>query len=381
MAAAVAEGLLPAPAEACGATLGVEEEYHVVDAETLALRDDEGLNAAALAGRLGDHLSAEIATTQLEVATGVCRSLAEVRAELVAARREAAAAAGAVGAAVLAAATHPFARWDEQRLTCRPRYLDMLERWGVLALQQVICGCHVHVGVPDLDTAVAVMDRARPHLPVLLALTGSSPFHEGTDTGYDSYRTQWWARWPVTGAPEPLGDGAGYLTVVEALRAAGVIDDPTHLYWDLRPSPRYPTLEFRVADVCTSLDDAVLHAALARSLTRVLAARARAGEPVPRLRPEVLRAARWRAARHGLSGQLLDPVRRELVDAPVAVHRLLEDLREDLVDHGEWTEVSELVRRVLARGTSASRQRAVLHRTGDPVQVAGMLVEQTRAVG
>ncbi len=357
-----------------GATLGVEEEFHVARAGDLRLHDDPVLNRAALAGRLGERVSAEIATTQLETATAVCTTLDEVRAELLAARAQASAAAASAGAVLLAASTHPLGCWHEQRLTSRPRYLELLEKWGLLALQQVICGCHVHVGVPDLEVAVAVMDRVRPHLPLLLALTGSSAFHEGSDTGYDSYRTQWFARWPITGPPEEMGSAEQYLTVVQALRTAGVVEDSSNLYWDVRPSLKYPTLEFRVADVCTDVDDAVLHAALVRSLTRVLAGRARAGWPVPPVRPEVLRAARWRAARFGLGGDLLDPVTLDLVPAPEAARRLLAELEGDLREHGEHGTVRDLLESLLARGTSATRQRAVLHRTGDLHRVAEWLV-------
>ncbi|SDQ04013.1 glutamate--cysteine ligase [Quadrisphaera sp. DSM 44207] len=364
--------------EPVGATIGVEQELHVVDAHTYAALDDDALSSAVLHGEAGRHVHAEIATTQVEAATGVCRTLEELRSSLAAARAEAAAAAATVGGAVLAASTHPFAGWADQRLTSGPRYLTLYERWGVLALQQVICSCHVHVAVPDLDTAVTVMDHVRPYLPLVLALTGSSPFHEGTDTGYDSYRTQWFDRWPITGPPEPLGDAGSYLGLVYGLKAAGVIDDASNLYWDVRPSSRYPTLEFRVADVATDLDDSLLHAALVRSLTRVLDARDRTGRPAPEVRPELLRAARWRAARYGIQGQLFDPVRLELVDAPVAVRRLLEELRDDLTEHGEWDEVSALTEQLLARGTSAQRQRAVLHRTGDLRSVAEMLVRESQ---
>ncbi|GAB7189777.1 glutamate--cysteine ligase [Kineococcus sp. NUM-3379] len=358
---------------AVGATVGVEEEYHVVDATTFTLLDSDRLNSAAVHGLLGDRVEAEIATTQLEVATPVCRSLADVRRELATARSVAVGAAATAGATVLAVATHPFASWQEQRLTSRPRYLALLERWGVLALQQVFCGCHVHVGVPDLDTAVAVMDRVTPYLHVVLALTGSSPFHEGVDTGYDSFRSQAWGRWPIAGYPEPFGDAATYRRVVEGLTAAGAVEDSSYLYWDVRPSLRYPTLEYRIGDVCTSLDDAVLHAALVRSLTRVLAARAAAGDPAPVVRPELLRAARWRAARSGVSGELFDPLTHEVVGAREAVARLLGELRADLTAHGEWDEVHALTTQVLARGTSATRQRMLLHRTGDPREVARML--------
>jgi carboxylate-amine ligase len=252
----------------------------------------------------------------------------------------------------------------------------MVQRWAVLATQQDIAGCHVHVGVPDLETAVAVMDRARPYLSLLLAMTGSSPFHDALDTGYDSYRTQWWSRWPITGAPGYFGSAERFSEVVDGLVASGVIGDGSHLYWDLRPSWHLPTIEFRLADVCTTLDDAVLHAGVVRSLVRVLAGRAERGEPCPQPRPELLRAARWRAARHGLDGELFDPVQETLVDARVAVRRLLAELEGDLRAHGEWEEVGELVQGLLARGTSAARQRRTWLRTGDLRAVAESVVQE-----
>lgn len=362
-----------------GETLGVEEEYHLVDAATFEISDQEALNDAALEGDLGSRVEAEISTTQLEIATLTCCTLEEVREDLLSARRQAATAAQRYGAHILAASTHPAASWQEQRLTSKPRYLELVERFGALALQQVICGCHVHVAVPDVDTAVGIMDHARPHLPVLLALTGSSPFHEGTDTGYDSYRTEWFSRWPIAGPADALGDADGYRRLVDELTQTGVIDDSSHLYWDLRPSARYPTLEFRVADVCTEVDDAVLHAALVRALCRVLARRVAAGEPAPSVRGEVLRAARWRAARHGLDEQLFDFGERRLVPAGTAVERFLAFLREDLDEHDEWDTVRELVGAVLERGTSAHRQRDWLHQGDSQPEIARRLVEITAA--
>jgi carboxylate-amine ligase len=148
-----------------GTTFGIEEEFHVIDPETFDVLDDPALSRATMAGLVGSRVHPEIATTQIETASAICRSLGDVRRELTVARREAADAAALVGGTVLAASTHPFASWQQQRLTARPRYLALYEKWGVLALQQVICGCHVHVAVPDLDTAVAVMDHARPYLP------------------------------------------------------------------------------------------------------------------------------------------------------------------------------------------------------------------------
>ncbi|HYH25132.1 MAG TPA: glutamate--cysteine ligase [Blastococcus sp.] len=361
---------------AAGVTVGVEEEFHLVDPATFALAPAPGLVVAAARHELGDRLHAEITTTQLEATTGICRTLGELRAELAASRACARAAAGDAGVALLAASTHPFAGWRDQRITPAPRYEAMVARWAGLALRQDICGCHVHVGVPDLETAVAVLDRVRPYVPVLLAMTGSSPFHEGADTGYESYRTLWWGRWPNTGPPEHLGSAQRYREVVDGLVASGVVADGSHLYWDVRPSARLPTLEFRLADVCTDLDDAVLHAALVRSLVRVLAARAQRGEPAPDVRPELLRAARWRAARDGLGGRLFDPDTGVLVEARAAVEGLLAELTGDLADRGEEDEVRELVHRLLARGTSAARQRSTWRRTGDLREVAAWIVRE-----
>ncbi|MGY1822760.1 carboxylate-amine ligase [Geodermatophilus sp. SYSU D00079] len=364
-----------------GATVGVEEEFHLVDPDTLALTAAPEVVAAALRGTAGAHVHAEIATTQLETATGVCTTLAELRAQLVTTRTEAAAAAARAGLTLLAASTHPSGSWRDQPMTADPRYDEMVTRWAVLARQQDICGCHVHVGVPDLETAVAVMDRARPHLPVLLAMTGSSPFHHGVDTGYESFRTPWWSRWPNAGPPEHLGSARRFREVVDALVRGDAIGDGRHLYWDLRPSTRYPTLEFRLADVCTDFDAAVLHAALARALVRVLAGRAEAGEPCPEVRPELLRAARWRAARDGLSGELFDPVRGEPVPARTAVDGLVGELADDLRAHGEEDEVAALLDRLWALGTSAARQRRTWERTGDLRAVAAQVVREGAVAG
>jgi YbdK family carboxylate-amine ligase len=373
----------PAPppvAASAGGTFGVEEEFHLVDPVTYRLTRSPALAEAVMRHESGRHLHAEITTTQLESATDVCRSLSDLRAELVTTRAEAAGAAARAGVRILAASTHPFDSWHDQDITPAPRYTAMVDRWAGLAVQQDIVGCHVHVGVPDLETAVAIMDRARPYLPVLLAMTGSSPFHDGVDTGHASYRTMWWSRWPTTGPPEYLGSAERFHEVVTGLVASGVVADASHLYWDLRPSYHLPTLEFRLADVCTEVDDVVLHAALVRSLVRVLAGRTERGEACPRPRAELLRAARWRAARHGLEGELFDALACELVPARVAVRRLLGELREDLRDHDEWDVVVELVERLFVRGTSATRQRRTWLRTGDWREVAARIVREGTAL-
>ncbi|SCX56775.1 carboxylate-amine ligase [Klenkia marina] len=355
-------------------TLGVEEEFHLVDPATGALAASSTVADAAVLGQAGPHVQPEISTTQLETATGVCTTLAEVRAALQETRGEAVKAAQSDGLTVLAASTHPSSAVGDLVLTDAPRYRVMVERWAGLATGQDICGTHVHVGVDDLDTAVHVMDRARPWLPLLLAMTGSSPFHQAADTGYESWRTVWWSRWPVSGPPDQLGDAAGYRDVVRQLVASGMVPDGSQLYWDLRPSTHVPTVEFRGADVCTDLDDVVLHAALCRSLVAVLA---RDTAPAPQIRPEVLRAARWKAARAGLTGELFDPATTELVPAGTAVRSLLTVVRDDLDERGDLDEVTALTEQLLARGTSAARQRRTMHRTGD----AGAVVRDLLEVG
>lgn len=360
-----------------GATFGVEEEFHLVEGDTCELIQDPELHRSVLCGSAGGHVHDEFAISQVEVSSVVCSSIEDLRVDLRRGRAEAREAANQVGATIMAASTHPFASWVDQKITDRPHYRCLVERWAGLAIQQNVCGLHVHVGVPDLETAVAVMDRARPYLPVLLAMTGSSPFHEGRDTGYESFRTMWTARWPTAGPSEPLHTAATYRGVVDELARAGVITDAQEIYWDVRPSARYPTLEFRLGDSCTDVDDVLLHAAVVRSLCRVLGARFLHDHPVVHLRPELLRAARWRAARYGLSEPLFDVSSGQLVDPRELVEALLAELREDLERHQEWDVVRGLTSKLLSRGTSAHRQRSWMRAGASTRDVARRLVDLT----
>jgi len=361
-----------------GVTLGVEEEYHLVDAETMALADAPGVVPEAI-GLLGAQAQSEISTSQLETATPVSTSLKEVRDHLVRLRQGADEAARRHGCRILSAGSHPTAHWSEQRLTDDPRYLRVRERYAALATQQLIAGQHVHVSVPEPELAVAVVDRLRVDLPVLLALSGSSPFWDSAETGYASYRTLWFARFPVTGSQELLGSRSAYDELVASLVATGVVDDARGLYWDARPSSLYPTVEVRVADACPRLDDAVLQAGLTRALVRVVAAQAGREEPFPTPRAEVVRAARWRAARFGLEGALVDLRTGEKAPAAALVRGLLDRLRDDLETTGDWDEVSALAEQALARGTSAAEQRRTAERAG-LTAVVRELVEQTSDV-
>jgi carboxylate-amine ligase len=360
-------------------TVGVEEEFLIVDAETRALRPRAERLLAVAKPFLGERVQYELNLAQIEVGTAICHSLGEVRDQLKALRSEVMAAAEQEGSRIVAAGTHPFSEWLSQQITPRARYLYLDDAYQQLAWEQLVCGCHVHVCIPDRDLAIAIMDRVRPWLAVLLALGANSPFWQGVDTGYASFRTQVFDRWPTTGTPHVLGDRAAYDAVVAALVSTGSIDDASRIYWDVRPSMRYETLEFRVADVCTTVDETVMIAGLARALARTCQREELAGTPIEHARPELLRAARWRASRYGMSEQLIDVEECALVPAQVLVERLLAYVRDDLEEHGEWDELRGLVRAAFAHGSGAARQRDALERHGEFPAVVDALVAETAA--
>ncbi|MFP5377276.1 MAG: carboxylate-amine ligase [Acidimicrobiia bacterium] len=358
-------------------SLGVEEEYLVVDRRSRAPRlDGERLLAAARA-RLGERVQPELQVSQLEVGTAVCTTLDEVRRQLGWLRRGLAAALAEEGAAIAAAGTHPFASWRDGRITPRETYRRIEDDYRQLAREQLICGCHVHVAVADPELAVQVLNRVRPWLPALVALAANSPFWMGADTGYASFRTEVWRRWPTAGTPGTFADRAAYDRLVADLLATGSIDDPARLYFDVRPSSRYPTLEFRVTDVCLDAEEAVMVAGLVRALCRTCAGEARDGRPLPEVRTELIRAATWRAARHGLDADLLDLAARRAAPAAEVVGGLLAAVRPALDGAGEWDEVGALVRRTLARGTGAARQRRALAAAGRFEDVVDLVVAET----
>ena len=273
-------------------TVGVEEEYLLVDPDTGRPR---AVSHVALAAGSGAQLTAELQREQLESATRPCATLAEVGAELRRARAGAARAAQAAGADLAALATSPLA--VEPTLSPSERYREMGRRFGLTVSEELTCGCHVHVGIDSDDEGVGALDRIRPWLPPLLALTVNSPFWQGGDSGYASYRSQVWQRWPSAGPYAPFGSPAGYHATVQAMIDTDTLLDPGMVYFDARLSVQHPTLEVRVGDVCLDVDDAVLLAALVRGLVETAARAWRAGVPADPVRPELLRLASWRAGR------------------------------------------------------------------------------------
>jgi carboxylate-amine ligase len=333
------------------------------------------LPAAELA--LGEHVQPELYRSMVELNTPVCSTLAEVRQAVHAGRRSLIEAAGRQGLRIAAAGTHPFSHWRDQRVTDKPRYRNLAEDYQQVFREQVVFGCHVHVGIDDREAAIQTMNRVRPWLPVLAALTVNSPYWLGGDTGYASYRTEIWNRWPTSGMPQAFASRAEYDALVETLVATGSVREPTKLYWDVRPSTRQETLEFRVADVCMGVEEAVLVAGLSRALAFTGLQAALGGEPDPAPRPELLRAAKWRAARHGLAADLVDVLGGQARPATEMVQRFLAAIRPGLEAAGDLEEVTELVRATIARGTGAARQRAAFQRAGDLESVVDLVISET----
>jgi carboxylate-amine ligase len=354
---------------------GVEEEFHTVDLATRRL--------TAQADRLTEQLpagsfSSELQRSVLEANSRPWVSLADLAGDIAALRQAAIAAAEPLGLGIVAAGTVPLADPDTLEITPHPRYEHMQGEYRMLVREQLICGTQVHVDVHDRDVAVAVAHRIAPWLPVLLALSASSPFWLGTDTGYASYRTLIWRRWPTAGALPGFESAADYDRAVANLIRSGVITDPGMIYFDVRPSAHLPTLELRICDSCPRLEDVVLLAGLFRALVIREIAAAIAGRPPVPVRPELLQAATWRAAQSGLQGDLVDPVTATPAPARRLIGQLLAELHPVLESTGDWELVTELAHSALARGSSAARQRAA-RANGGLGNVVDTLVAETRA--
>jgi glutamate---cysteine ligase / carboxylate-amine ligase len=352
--------------------VGVEEELLLVNPESGA--------AVPLIGRvlLRGEFDAELMREQVEVQTRPCTSLRELRELLVANRRLAAEAAAAEGAAVAALGTAPL-RTHPSTVT-NERFLAMREAYGLTAREQLTCGCHVHVEVESRDEGVAVLDRLRPWHAVLLALCANSPFWQGEDTGYASYRGRVWGRWPSSGPTGLFGSAKVYDETVDVLVGTGVLLDKKMIYFDARLSEANPTVEIRAADVCRTVDGTILLAALGRALVETAVEEWRQGHPPHPARTELLRVASWRAARSGLSEDLVD-VYRSAKPRPASevVASLLDHVRPVLERQGEWDEVIRLAADALDDGTGADRQRHVYRDSRSLAEVVKDAVRATLA--
>ena len=323
-------------------------------------------------------VEAELFLQQIETQTPPCASVDELATHLRRGRRATGEAAEAAGAAAVAVAT-PVLIDTDSTVTPHPRYHRILQEYGELARSSLACATHVHVQVADDEHGVRVLDRVAPWLPVLTALSANSPYLQGRDTGHASFRTQIWTRWPSHGTGERFGDAATYRTVAERLTAWGAGIDDGMVYFDARLSATYPTVEIRVCDVTTELEDTVLVAALCRALVTTYAEADAADPHHVQWRSDLLRAAGWRASRYGIGGRLVDPPMLELVPARQAIASLIARTRPALEDAGDLALVEDLVERLLARGNGAIQQRRTFESTGSLEAVVDDLRERTEA--
>jgi carboxylate-amine ligase len=358
-------------------TIGVEEEYQIIHPESRQLRQRAGRILRKARESLGDEVTNELYLSQIEIGTPICRTLDDVRGELLRLRKAVIEAAALGGCRIAAAGTHPFSKWQDQTITPKERYDTILNEFQQLSREEIIFGCHVHVGISDREESIRIMNRVRPWLAPILALSANSPFWMGLDTGYASYRTEIFNRFPMAGIPMELSSRGEYDTLIEDLVRTGSIEDASRIYWDVRPSMHFETLEFRVADVCQSVDEAVMIAGLCRALAIACHQRTELDAPENHVRPELLRAAKWRAARFGLGGELIDLKARRAVSAAEMIESLLNFLRPTLEILSEWEEISRLVHQTLERGNGASRQRRVFQETRRFEDVVDRILEET----
>jgi carboxylate-amine ligase len=359
-------------------TIGVEEEYQIIHPQTRQLAAQAPTILDIVQSEWGnDVVKSEFRQSQIEIATPVCRSLQEVRTQLTRLRSTIMEAAAAVNSCIAAAGTHPFSHWQDQPLTPKPRYYEVMQMYQMLMRELVTFGCHVHIGLKRREMAIPVINRLRLWLAPLLALSASSPFWLGTDTGYASYRSILLHRLPTAGPPLSFDSYADYQSLVQQLVASQLIPDATQIFWDVRLSQRFPTLEFRLTDVCMTIDEAVMITGLVRGLVWTCYQQALSQIPYPVLRPELQWAAHWQAARWGLAQDLIDVEAACSVSARTLIEKLLTFVRPVLEESGDWEEVSTIAQKTLQEGTSAARQRSMYKATESLEAVVDFVVKET----
>ncbi|MCX5387305.1 glutamate--cysteine ligase [Streptomyces sp. NBC_00083] len=361
-------------------TIGVEEEYLLLDPVTgHPVPMSEEVRRSAGLGELAEEgeVQPELLQAQVEVATPVCEELTEAAGHLLRLRHALSTAAERSGCRLAATGAAPVTG-PLVPVTGERRYLQLHDQGGRLAEDLLINGMHVHVGMPDRETGVAVLNRIRLWLPTLLAMSANSPFWEGQDTAFASWRTPVFSRWAVSGPPPYFAGLSDYEQRIEALIVSETIADTGQLYWQARLSERFPTLEVRCMDVQLRVDDAVMLAGVVRALAATALREHKDATPEPQCQPELLQAAMWHAARHGLNTTLLDPEGRPHAAGDV-LYQLAEHIRQALDEHGDTRHVEPLVHRLLREGTGADRQRHVLGRGG----MAGLVdfITEETAVG
>jgi len=362
-------------------TMGVEEEFFLVDSRGRLLQEAPRTVEAATGPHPDVDLKPELVRSQVESGSEVCRDHRTLLANLTDLRSTLGSAAAHQGARLMPSGTSVFAPDDPQRVAAGSRYRHIVEHVGRFLVDDSTCGCHVHVGVADQDTAIQVSNHLRPWLPTLLALSANSPFHHGVDTGYASARHLLWGRWPTAGPPPYVDSVEHYERIVAGLHDSGAMLDRGMIYWDIRPSEHQSTVEIRVHDSVGTATEATLVGVLVRTLVAEAIERLDRGVRGPTLPHEVLRARLWQAAREGLEGRCADPVTGE----PRPVHDILAELVPRCAGGGREVEFAREVLATLRRvGGGAARQRAAHRRAQRGEDVADMLARgalQVDAIG
>ncbi len=337
-------------------TMGVEEEYLLVDKDTRELVIDPPENLMAECEEvIGGQVTAELLRSQIEIGTKVCKNISEAREDLTRLRSIIIEKAAAYNLAPIASSTHPFSRWTQQKQTDKDRYNALTHEMQGAARRLVICGMHVHAGIDNDELRIDLMNQMSYFLPHLLALSCSSPFWDGQDTGLKSYRLTVFDALPRTGLPERFASWAEYERHINILMDAGLIEDSTRIWWDLRPSARFPTLETRVMDVCTRVDDALALAALLVCILRMLYRLRRSNQRWRMYTPMLINENRWRAMRYSFDEGLIDLAKGTVVP----FEELLEEILALVAEDADELECEQEVRHahdILTRGTSAHRQ-------------------------
>jgi len=360
-------------------TLGVEEEYMLLDGETLDLvQHVEAVLEATAGHELETRVNAELMQSVLEIATPVCRTPAEVEAELRKLRGYVTGIAREQGMRVGSAGTHPFSLFERQRITARDRYRHLVDQLQYVARRELIFGLHIHVAVDDAEKAIQIVNGLLTHLSSFLALSASSPFWRGEPTGLASSRQMVFAAFPRSGPPPRFRDYADYAEVVGQLEKTGCIADYTHIWWDIRLHPRFGTVEIRVCDAVTRLEDAVALAAYAQSLVKLYSERYAVEAEIPSFHRILTTENKWLAARYGLEAPVMDLAtgRRNRVPVAQLVRRTLREIEPHARELGCEREL-EGIQEILARGNSSDRQRRTWNANRDIVEVVREIAEAT----
>jgi carboxylate-amine ligase len=358
-------------------TIGIEEEYQIVDPATRELRSYVQRFLERGQTVLPDQIHPEFLQSQVEAGTRICHNVQEARREVIRMRRSIWELAEGEGLWVAAAGTHPFSSWARQEVSPFGRYTELARFLQDVGRRLLIFGTHVHVGIEDRELLIVVMNQIRTFLPHLLALSTSSPFWHNRDTGLKSYRSVLFESLPRTGIPPQFRSHADYQSYVDTLLATGSIADPTHIWWDVRPSAKFPTLEVRIPDMCTRVDETVCLAALVQAIVAKLVQLQQAGQSWRTYRRHLLDENKWRAVRYGLEGKLIDFEKIKEVPLPVLVEELLAWVDDVVDDLGSRPNV-EYACTILSQGASADRQLAAYRRTGDFRAVVDQVVEETQ---